>query len=175
VVVVGLFGQPDSPWWDNRSTPRVETRDDIVAAAMNAAAGELAGRLGNDPAGWRWGRLHTLELRNASFGNSGIAPIEWLFNNGPIPVSGGNNIVNATGWDPAAGYEVDAVPSMRMIVDMSNLDSSRWVQVSGESGHAFSAHYSDQLDLWRTGQTLPMPWSEPSIRRSATDILTLRG
>jgi penicillin amidase len=175
VVVVGLFGQPDSPWWDNRSTARVETRDDIVAAAMSAAAGELAGRLGNDPAGWRWGRLHTLELRNASFGNSGIAPIEWLFNKGPIPVSGGNNIVNATGWDPAAGYEVDAVPSMRMIVDMSNLDSSRWVQVSGESGHAFSAHYSDQLDLWRTGQTLPMPWSEPSIRRSATDILTLRG
>lgn len=83
--------------------------------------------------------------------------------------------MNATGWDPAAGYEVDAVPSMRMIVDMSNLDSSRWVQVSGESGHAFSAHYSDQLDLWRTGQTLPMPWSEPSIRRSATDILTLKG
>jgi penicillin amidase len=62
---------------------------------------------------------------------------------------------------------------MRLIVDMSNLDASRWAQVSGESGHAFSAHYSDQLDLWRTGQTLPMLWSEPIIRRTATDTLTL--
>jgi penicillin amidase len=40
--------------------------------------------------------------------------------------------------DAGEGYEVDAVPSMRMIVDLSDLDASRWVQLTGNSGHAFS-------------------------------------
>ena len=60
------------------------------------------------------------------------------------------------------------------IVDLSNLDSSRWIQLTGESGHAFSDHYHDQFDLWRTGGTLPMSWSEPAIRKTARHTLTLR-
>jgi acyl-homoserine lactone acylase PvdQ len=61
----------------------------------------------------------------------------------------------------------------RALLQAAHLDASRWVQLTGESGHAFSEHYSDQLDLWRTGQTLPMLWSEASIRSAATDTLTL--
>jgi penicillin amidase len=173
-VLVNLLGQADSPWWDDRSTSRVEHREDILAAALHDAADELTATLGKDPTRWRWGALHTLDLRNQSFGESGIAPIEWLFNHGPVGVSGGSSIVNATGWDAPDGYGVTAVPSMRMIVDMSNLDSSRWVELTGQSGHAFSAHYADQLDLWRTGQTLPMRWDEATIRAEATDTLVLR-
>jgi len=172
VVLSGLLEAPDSSWWDNRSTPTVETRDDILRQALTAGYEELHKSQG-DPAKWRWGRMHTLYVQNQSFGTSGIGPIEWLFNHGPVGVSGGSNIVNATGWDPSQGYEVDAVPSMRMIVDLSNLDASRWIQLTGESGHAFSAHYTDQFDLWRTGQTLPMRWDERNIRESTVDTLTL--
>ncbi len=174
VVMVKLLSQPDSPWWDDRSTSAVEHRDDIVAAALRDASAELTSKLGKDPKRWRWGDLHTLELRNQSFGKSGVAPIEWLFNHGPVGVSGGSSIVDATGWDPSAGYGVSAVPSMRMIVDLSNLDGSRWVELTGQSGHAFSDHYVDQFDLWRTGQTLPMRWDESTIRREAEDSLVLR-
>ncbi len=172
LVVTDLLSQPDSPWWDNRSTPAVETRDDILGQAMTAATAELTKKLGDDPAGWRWGAIHTLYLQNQSFGTSGIGPIEWLFNYGPVGVSGGSNIVDATGWDPSAGYEVNAVPSMRMIVDLSDLDASRWIQLTGESGHAFSGHYHDQFDLWRTGKTLPMRWGEAAIKASCVDTLT---
>ncbi|HEX6500657.1 MAG TPA: penicillin acylase family protein [Micromonosporaceae bacterium] len=173
-VVLNLLQQPDSAWWDERGTPRRETARDEITAAMTDAAAELRHSLGDDPSDWRWGRLHTLTLRNASFGESGIAPIEWLFNYGPAPVSGGSAIVDATGWDAASGgYDVTAVPSMRMVVDLSHLDASRWVQLTGESGHAFSAHYHDQFDLWRTGRTLPMRWDESNIRHEAVDTLTL--
>ena len=51
--------------------------------------------MGSDPDGWRWGRLHTLMLTNQSFGESGIGPIEWLFNRGPYELGGGSSIVNA--------------------------------------------------------------------------------
>jgi penicillin amidase len=151
-----------------------QSREEVVAAAMRDAAAELSGRLGDDPAGWRWGALHQITVRNQTFGKSGIAPIEWLFNVGPAPASGGQSIVNATGWDVRAGYEVDWVPSMRMIVDLSNLDGSRWVQLMGQSGHAFSPHYSDQFELWRTGRTLPMRWDRATIAREARHELRLR-
>jgi penicillin amidase len=171
-VVRALVNDPASPWWAGNGKP--QSREEVVAAAMRDAAAELSGRLGDDPAGWRWGALHQITVRNQTFGKSGIAPIEWLFNVGPAPASGGQSIVNATGWDVRAGYEVDWVPSMRMIVDLSNLDGSRWVQLMGQSGHAFSPHYSDQFELWRTGRTLPMRWDRATIAREARHELRLR-
>src|SRR5262249_47661026 len=113
-------------------------------------------------------------LRSDTLGESGIAPIEWLFNRGPAGTSGGGNIVNATNWSPDVGYEVDWAPSMRMIVDLSNLDDSRWVQLTGDSGHAFHPNYDDQFELWRTGQNLPMRWDRAGIEAAATHTLVLR-
>ena len=57
---------------------------------------------------------------------------------------------------------------------LSNLDGSRWVQLTGESGHPFTDHYRDQFDLWRTGQLLPMPWTEEAIRSAANETLVLQ-
>ncbi|BCB89246.1 hypothetical protein Psuf_065590 [Phytohabitans suffuscus] len=110
---------------------------------------------------------------NNPLGQSGIPPVEWLFNRGPVPVGGGSGLVNATGWSSDVGYEVNSVPSMRMIVDMSNLDGSRWVQLSGASGHAFHAHYTDQVELWRTGRTTPMLWERSSVELAAEHTMTL--
>jgi penicillin G amidase len=173
-VVRALLDKPDSPWWDDKATPSTEDAPAMLALAMRDADAELRKRLGDDPAKWRWGRLHTLTVRNQTFGESGIGPVEWLFNNPPAAASGGDSIVNATGWTAPAGYQVDWVPSMRMIVDMSNLDGSRWVNLTGASGHAFSDHYADQFEAWRTGRTLPMRWDRPTIVREARHTLTLR-
>lgn len=148
----------DSPWWDDVDTPATETRRDVLRTAMVRAHDELTDRLGGDPAAWRWGDLHTLRLVHESLGTSGIAPIEWLFNRGPLRVGGGDSLVNATGWTAPEGYAVDWVPSMRMVVDLGDLDGSRWVNLTGTSGHAFHPHYVDQAGDWRQGRTLPMRW-----------------
>jgi len=63
---------------------------------------------------------------------------------------------------------------MRMVVDMSNLDSSQWIQLTGNSGHAFHANYHDQFELWRTGQLMPMRWDRATIAREAANTQTLR-
>jgi penicillin G amidase len=173
-VVGALLAEPDSPWWNRVDTSRVESRDEILAQALAEAYRELADAQGDDPSGWRWGRMHTLTLRDATFGNSGIGPVESLFNHGPVEASGGSDIVNATGWDAAAGYEVVAVPSMRMIVDMSDMDQSRWIQLTGNSGHAFHRHYADQVELWRTGGMTPWRWEESTIEAEAESTLVLR-
>ncbi|CAM5338635.1 penicillin acylase family protein [Leifsonia shinshuensis] len=171
-VVQSLVKQPDSAWWAD-SRLGTGDRDDMIAYAANQAWKEAESTLGGDPKGWRWDRLHTLELRNASFGSSGVAPIEWLFNRGPYPLSGGSSVVDATGWDASAGYRVDRAPSMRMVVDLGDFDRSTWINLTGASGHAFDAHYADQAALWAVGETRPWPFSAKAVRATADQTLTL--
>jgi penicillin amidase len=134
-----------------------------------------AGRLmGGDPKKWRWDSIHTITLTNASFGTSGIGPIEALFNRGPYPVGGGSSVVDAVGWDAAVGYTVDWVPSMRQVIDLSDFDKSTWINLTGASGHAFSPHYDDQTPLWQTNKTRPWPFSAKAVAAAADQTLTLR-
>lgn len=173
-VVRHLLEQPESPWWDRTPTATVETRDDVLARALADAYQQMAIKQGDDPVGWRWGEVHTLTLRDETFGSSGIGPVEALFNRGPVPVSGGGDLVNATSWDAAQGFEVVAGPSMRMVVDLSRMGQSRWIQTTGTSGHPYHAHYDDQVELWRTGGTTPWRWDRDTIEEEAESTLTLR-
>ncbi|MFI5496353.1 penicillin acylase family protein [Actinoplanes sp. NPDC051859] len=173
-IMRGMLARPDDPWWRNAADPRgLRTRDDVLRAALDDAAAELTGRLGDDPREWRWGDLHTLTLRNETLGTGGPAPVQWLLNRGPYPVGGGNAAVDATGWDAKFSYEVTWVPSMRMVVDLSDLDASRWVNLTGQSGHAFDDHYDDQQQLWRAGQTAPWPFHPPAVAAATRADLTL--
>ncbi|MEV2274524.1 penicillin acylase family protein [Nocardiopsis sp. NPDC049922] len=169
-VVNRLLAEPESPWWEGETA---SGRDEVLAAAMDAAAEELTERLGEDPADWRWGDLHTLTATNQSFGTSGIGAVEWLLNRGPVESSGGSSIVNATGWEPSAGYEISAVPSMRMVVDLADRDASTWIHLTGNSGHAFHPNYDDQLEAWAAGETLPFTVSREAVEGAAVDELTL--
>jgi penicillin amidase len=172
-VVERLLREPSASWWDDTATSAVETRDDVLTAAMLAARDELTVRQARDPDEWSWGALHRLELRSQTLGASGIGPVEWLVNRGPWEVAGGSAAVDATSWDAAEGYDVATAPSMRMVVSLGDLDESRWINLSGVSGHPFGAHYTDQTDLWAAGETLPWAFSRAAVEEAGEDILTL--
>ncbi|MGN9840880.1 penicillin acylase family protein [Nonomuraea sp. H19] len=173
-VIRRLLELPDDPFWDDVTTKNLtETRDDILRQAMASAYQELADRLGTDIASWRWRDLHQLELVNGSLGTSGIAPVEALFNRGPFPVPGNKDAVNATGWNVQRDYAVTAVPSMRMIVDLSDLDKSQWINLTGASGHAFHDNYWDQAEVWARGGLLPMYSKPESVKKAAVHTLKL--
>ena len=170
-AVVGL--DADHVFFDDRTTDSVEVRSDIVLAAFEAGVSEVAATLGDDPQTWRWGALHTATFENETLGRSGIGLVEARFNRGPYETSGGFDIVNATGWTPSEGFVVDWIPSMRMIVDLGDLASSRVVNTTGASGHAYSAHYQDQIEAWRLGELYPMRWDRPTIDADAEGTLRL--
>ncbi len=168
-----LAGQPDSPWWDDTSTPEPETREDILEKSLEDALVWLEAHLGDDMDGWAWGALHTATFASTPLGQSGIGPIESIVNRGPFPVDGGSDLVNANSWswdEPAA---VRAHVSMRMIVDMSDLDASRWVIPTGQSGHPYHPNYDDQIELWLNGEYLPMLSSREAVEASAANHLIL--
>ena len=64
-------------------------------------------------------------------------------------------------------------PSMRMVVSLADLDDSRWINLTGVSGHAFDRHYTDQTDLWADGKTLPWAFSPDAVTDAGEDVLTL--
>ena len=90
-----------------------------------------------------------------------------------IDTAGGSGIVNATGWTPSEGFEVTWVPSMRQVVDLANFDNSTWVNLTGNSGHAFNPNYEDQVDAWQSGAQFPWAWSAEATEQSQEATLTL--
>ncbi len=173
-VVSNLLRQPDSPWWDDASTEGVvEDRDQILTAAMRAARDELTRRLGVSPTRWEWGRLHRLHLVNQPLEQRGVGIASLLFDRGPFGLGGGSAAVDATGWDATQGYAVTSVPSMRMVVDLDDLDRSRWVNLTGVSGHPASSHYRDQTVLWADGRTLVWTFDRAAVEQATEDRLVL--
>ncbi|WP_328910672.1 penicillin acylase family protein [Streptomyces sp. NBC_00234] len=176
-VVQNIVEDQDNQWWKVPAKGRedaLDSRDDLFGRAMEDARWELTAKLGKDMSTWSWGRLHQLTLRNQTLGTEGPALLQRALNRGPWNLSGGEAAVDATGWNAAGGYEVIWVPSMRMIVNVGDWDKSRWINLTGASGHAFSAHYTDQTDKWADGELLDWSFGKDAVEQSTVDRLTLK-
>ncbi|CAN5409850.1 penicillin acylase family protein [soil metagenome] len=175
-VMTGLLADPDNAYWDDITTDVRETRDTTIVQAMRDARDELTSREAVHADEWTWGGLHELDLRSQMMGDRGLG---WLFNRGGGEAAGGGTSVNATSWDAAEGYDVTVAPSMRMVVSLDGrdglegFDASQWINLTGVSGHAFDAHYTDQTERWLDGLTLPWAFTEEAVREAADDTLVL--
>ena len=56
---------------------------------------------------------------------------------------------------------------MRMVVSLADFDDSRWINLTGVSGHPASGHYVDQTQLWVDGETLPWLFSDEAVSEAA--------
>jgi len=171
-VVRKLLASEHNKWWDNGLTPDVvESRDEVMRLALSKARLQLTSTLGKDPKRWEWGRLHRLRLEQTPLGIPGSPSfLHKLFDRGPYEAPGGSSIVNAFSWDAASQtFDVTDAPSMRMIIDLSNLDSSRWVNQTGISGHPGDSHYDDQIQTWLNGGDYSWPFSARAVRAEDDD------
>ncbi|AQU68207.1 penicillin acylase family protein [Streptomyces niveus] len=171
-----ILKDEDNEWWQapkTRTEKAAKTRDELLLRALTDARWELTAKLGKDVSTWSWGRLHQLTLENQTLGTEGPGIVQTLLNRGPWNLGGGEAAVNATGWNAAGGYEVMWVPSMRMVVNVGDWDKSRWINLTGASGHAYSANYTDQTDKWAKGELLDWSFTSRAVEESTGDTLTL--
>jgi len=178
LVLKDLVTQPDSAWWDDKTTTdKTENMKAEMQLALGDAVKELEGRFGKDTAKWNWGDMHTVTFTNTTLGGVGVGLIENLFNRGPFRTGGGNISVNATGWDASLStpeaYTVGSLPSERVIYDLSDFNKSVAIHTTGESGHAYGPHYIDMADLWSTIQYYPMWWNLDSVMADSEGHLVL--
>ena len=114
-------------------------------------------------AAWRWGDTIPLTFHHPL---SGGLPLlgRWL-DVGPFPQAGTGTTVKQT--TPHLG------PSMRMVVDFSDLDQSVQNITLGESGQVLSPYYRDQFSAWYDGRSFPMLFSDAAVEKGAVHKLVL--
>ncbi len=173
LVVSDMLDDPTDPLWQIVQFSSNVDRDRILMMSMEQAYADLVGEFGEDAATWRWGDLHTTTFENATLGATGIGLIDDRFNRGPYPASGSEDVANATGWTPHEGFEVDWLPSQRMLVDLADLSRSLAIHTTGQSGHIDNPHYADMIPFWLEGRYAPMWWTRSQVEEAAEATLVL--
>ena len=158
----------------SRSSQR---RDGRGGAELRAAPG--------DPDGWTWGRLHTATFREPTIGSSGIGPLEWYFNAGPVPVDGADGAIDNLYYRLGRGYPDPDDPTVVPVgIDelfaVTTLPSYRLVSTCPISTARGSSSRPDSPACRSTGTTPtrssrggPVRRSRCRSRRAAIDAATV--
>ncbi|MEW5947135.1 MAG: penicillin acylase family protein [bacterium] len=158
-------------FFDDVRTAEKESSDDVLAAALGAAAEWLAGRFGNDVDKWEWGGYHRLESVHAF---SGIPVLSFFFGQPGIPLQGSRNTVDAEDFAWADDTLLAYVgAAMRQVIDMAHPERAAVIIDSGQSGHLKSPHYRDHLRMWLKGEYVPMWMNEDDVRGNLEGELRL--
>ncbi len=126
-------------------------REAALRGAWESALTLLEERLGADPAGWAWGRMHTLTLHHPL---ARTPVLRDILERGPVPHGGTWNTLNNSLYEPHRPFESFTGVSYRLLVDLGG--GSRSALPGGQSGHPGSPHYADQIPLWQTGGYHPV-------------------
>ncbi len=167
LLLLRMVDQDDHILFDNvLTTPVRETRDAIVVKSMEEAVEELTRRLGPDPQGWAWGKVHRMTFKHP------LGDKLPFFNLRPIPTHGDTFTINAGMWDNTKPYEMESGGVIRLVVDFSDVENSTIICPPGQSGHYRSPHYDDLAEMWAEGRQIPMHFASAD---KLARVLTLKG
>ena len=161
-------------WCDDQTTAATETCHDLAGSALDLALDDLENRFGKAPSGWRWGEAHPARMDHAVLGQ---VPVLRHLVNIVRPVGGDSMTVNVGHYshhDEADPFASIQGATYRGLYDLADLDRSRFIAATGQSGHPLSPHFQDLTDLWAAGETLPMTRNPARYREDALGRLQLR-
>jgi penicillin amidase len=166
-----LVQHPESPWFDNRETPNVETGTDIALASYRNTLQFFHETFGEILGDWQWGKIHQLTLPHP-LGQQ--KPLDQIFNAGPFSCGGSANTINKGEYRLTDPFAVETGPSVRIIVDLAHPEAAWFAIPGGQSGQAFSPHYKDQIDLWLQGEYRKVPMRRDEIAATCKNKLVLQ-
>jgi penicillin amidase len=160
-------------WCDDVSTPGRETCDLLAAKAFDRAAADLGKRFGAAK-DWRWGRAHVAASDHRPLGFFPV--ISGLFNVAPqtpgdsFTVNVGHYIIR----DEARPFANKHAASLRALYDLADLERSRFMQSTGQSGNVLSPWYDSFAARWARVEYIEIPTARGSIAAAHTLRLTPR-
>ncbi len=163
-----IFNNPASIWWDNINTSDIkEEQAEILNIAFDQTVAALEKQFGSDLKTWQWGKIHTLTHvhpigRKAPFGK--------VFNIGPFPKSGSNEVIDKEAFDYNADgiYPVKSGPAMRLLIDFSNPAEALSIIPTGQSGNVMSSHYADQAEMFVNGEYKTILLNDSALTKKKT-------
>jgi len=153
--------QDSSTFFDDINTLEIESREDIVLKSMQDAIFFLSDSLGSEPFEWRWEQLHTITFKPPLFSQAAEDPsspsalkliVDNVLSKGPYPVKGHGMSINNGQYSWDKPFEMILGPSVRRIIDFSDLSFTKSVIPTGQSGNPLSSHFGDQTELWLNAQ-----------------------
>lgn len=160
-LVIDALSRPDPGFGADAAA----ARDALLLETLGAAFDETAERLGDDPAGWEWGRLHRAHFRHPLSALAGPRLAARL-DVGPIARGGSPLTVNNNGG-PIGDLRVAHGATWRMIADVGDWDASLTVNAPGQSGDPRSPHYRDLAEVWAADRYVPLLYSREAIEAAA--------
>ena len=163
----------DTSWCNDVRTRGKETCNQRIVTALDRALADLKKRYGVEPTDLRWGKAHYADFRHPVLN---YVPVIKRFANLSIPSNGGRFTVNKASpriGDSKTPFAQRAGPGYRAIYDLANLDRSRFVIATGQSGNPFSRHYGDFIERWRDIRYVRIFGRRADLRRKASGALTL--
>jgi penicillin amidase len=178
-----ILEKPESIWFDNISTKKRETRDEIIRNSLADALSDLEEKFGKDLTEWQWGRLHKVTFKHAFSGNFYL--LDKFINIGPYEIGGDGTTINNTEYPFAKSIEEFSMfrhdefdnvlgPSMRFIYDFAVPDEFYLILTTGQSGNVMSDNYRDQSPLWLKGNYIKIKTDEASIRKNKNLLKIIR-
>jgi len=167
--LLGFTPVVSSPWrfqarllelWDEGDEELIGGRkwDELAIEALSDALDELERRWGADQGGWRWGRVHGLRFGHplGAADSQASRLLDRLLSR-RVTAGGGQETVAQIGYVAHDGdYTGVWAPSYRFLADLGDPDRSRWMHMTGQSGHPGSPHYDDLMQDWVAGRTHPV-------------------
>lgn len=143
----------------------------LIRQALHAALATLTARSGADASAWAWGRIRPLRLLHPL----GVArPLDRVLNLGPVAVGGDTNTVAQAGVQPLDPLgNPAAIANQRSVIDLADVERSRFALAGGQSGNPLSPQYGDLFELWQRGQGVPIAWSSEAVAAATVATLTL--
>lgn len=165
-----LIQNENSVWWDNISTKINEDRGSIIFKAFQETVEAFERASGEDPANWTWGKKNKL-VHEHVVGRK--KPLDRIFNVGPFSVSGGQEVIDNKDFHLKDQETINIThgPSMRMLVDFSDIENSYNINPTGQSGFFMSPHYQDQTEIYNNGHFRKMMMNREEILRKSRKLL----
>ena len=165
-LMINILPEKKSGWIDDKTTPEIETFNDIVIRSFKETVGDLTAELGENPDDWNWGKIHTFTL-NHPLGVVKILDKVLGLNKGPFKMGGSFHTVCPYSYSYNNLYKVNHGASHRHIFDVSNWDASKTVIPTGTSGIPASDFYLDQTELYINNQYHADPFSKNEVQKAA--------
>jgi penicillin amidase len=171
ILMPQILGGSAASWCDDVNTSAAEGCDAALQKALTAGLEQMAEAQGTpDMARWRWDTVHHAEFPHNPFDE--VDALRPFFSRS-VPNGGDKFTVNVAPPLRDDLYAQRHVPSYRHIVDLADLDGSRFMHTTGQSGNPLSGGYDNLIGPWQRVEYLPMRFSQAAVDAAAVATLTL--
>jgi len=159
-------------WCDDVRTPQPESCAKTLGLALRDGLAQMAkAQASDDIHSWRWDRVHRAMFPHSPFDS--VPALKPIFSRS-IPNGGDAFTLDVANIRASDLYNQYNLPAYREVIDLNQLDASRFIQPVGQSGQVLSHNYSNLIERWQRVEYVPMRFEQPTIDQAARGRLVLK-